>query len=151
AELVAAGLKELGDVDIVSDLEAAVSESDVISVATLSHDPVVRGDWLRAGTHLDLVGSYKPVMRETDDAALVKGSIFIDTIHALKETGDLVIPLQKGTISENDIRGSLIELSRNLVQGRIDDKEVTVFKSVGHASEDLIAGVMAYEHYGSIF
>lgn len=145
AERVAKSLKDSLDVEVVSDLETAVRKADVVSVATLSSDPVVFGAWLKPGTHLDLVGSYKPNMRETDDLAIKRSRIFIDTEHAISETGDLAIPLSNGTLAEDKIVGDLLQLCRGEIKGRLQEAEITLFKSVGHASEDLIGAILAYE------
>ncbi len=122
-----------------TDLESAVAWADVISCATLSETPLVQGDWLRPGQHIDLVGSYKPDMREADDAVLQKAQIFVDTPMALRESGDLAIPLKNGTIQESDIQADLASLCTGKHFGRKQAEEITVFKSVGFALEDLAA------------
>jgi len=123
----------------IEPLEEGVSQVDIISVATLSSEPLVFGKWLQPGQHLDLVGSYRPDMREADDECLMKASIHIDTESALKESGDLAIPLAKKVISKTDILSDLFELTRTEATKRISDDEITLFKSVGHALEDLSA------------
>ncbi|MCB0602236.1 MAG: ornithine cyclodeaminase family protein [Saprospiraceae bacterium] len=135
-------------VDIVwtTDLERAIREADIISTATMSGSPLVSGTWVQPGTHIDAVGSYKPNLRELDDALIRKSAIYVDTIEgATKESGDLAIPLRHGVIRTRQIRGTLFDLCRGTVDGRVHDKEITLFKSVGHASEDLIAAGLAYE------
>ncbi len=131
-----------------AQLPAAVSSSDIISCATLSHSPVVLGQWLVPGSHLDLIGGFTPAMRETDDDAVTRASLFVDTREgALHESGDLVQPINDGLISEDDIRADLFDLTRGLHTGRQSDNEITLFKSVGLALEDLAAAGLVYRLY----
>lgn len=125
------------EIEAVTSLEDGVRLADIISAATLSQEPLIHGEWLQPGQHLDLVGAYKPNMREADDAVMKSASIFIDHEGALSESGDLAIPLGNGTISKNDIKADLFELCKESKQGREISQEITVFKSVGHALEDL--------------
>lgn len=136
------------EIEVVNSLEAAVPRADIISVATLSGEPLVFGKWLKPGQHLDLVGAYRPDMRESDDAALLKASIFIDHPGALKESGDLAIPLAEGVIQKTDIKAELTELCKANVLARKSEKEITLFKSVGHALEDLSAALYVMERLG---
>lgn len=133
------------------DLQIAIEKAEVISVATLSESPLVNGSWLSPGTHIDLVGSYKPNMREADDLTIERATVYIDTHHGLHESGDLVQPIRKGILSESTLGGTLTELCRGTKKGRSSEEQITLFKSVGHASEDLIAAVLAYKKYGSVF
>ena len=106
------------------------------------------GDLLRPGQHLDLVGSYKKNMREADDRCIERSGIFLDTYQGgLKESGDIVIPLKSGILSPADVRADLFELCSGTRPGRTGDDEITLFKSVGHASEDLIAARYYFEIY----
>jgi ornithine cyclodeaminase len=147
AEALAATLRRAGaryEIVAVGDLEAAAREADIISCATLSAEPLIRGAWLKAGAHLDLVGAFTPGMRESDDAAVTRAAIFVDTrAGALKEAGDIVQPVQAGLIGEAAIRADLFDLCRGLHPGRTDAEEVTLFKSVGTALEDLVAAAFA--------
>jgi ornithine cyclodeaminase len=147
AEALADRLGDLkASVAVVDDLEAAQRVADTISCATLSREPLVRGGWLRPGTHVDLVGGFTPQMREADDATLSRGAVWVDTREgALKEAGDLVVPLKHGLLKPEDVRGDLFELCRNDVFARSGDAEITVFKSVGTALEDLAAAEMVVE------
>ena len=147
AEAVAANLRDEGyPVRAVTDLEAAVREADLISTATLSTEPLVRGAWLKAGAHLDCVGAFKPSMRETDDEAVTRASLFCDTRGgALKEGGDYAQPLASGLIHESDIQADLFDLARGKHRGRASSKEITMFKSVGAAIEDLAAAIVVWE------
>ncbi|WP_417257207.1 ornithine cyclodeaminase family protein [Celeribacter halophilus] len=125
------------------DLRKAVQEADIISCATLAHDPILQGDWLKPGQHIDLIGSFTPTMREADDVTLQRSTIYIDTEHARIESGDIAIPLAQGVIAEQDIAGTLEDLCRNDLSPRKNDEEITLFKGVGSAVEDLSAAVLA--------
>ncbi|MBN9090980.1 MAG: ornithine cyclodeaminase family protein [Reyranella sp.] len=130
----------------VADRKAAIGEADVISCATLSREPLVEGDWLREGQHIDLVGAYTPEMRESDDKAVWRARVYIDTRQgALKEAGDIVQPIKNGTIDEDDVIADLFELARGEQTGRLagDTSSITLFKSVGTALEDLAAAELA--------
>jgi ornithine cyclodeaminase len=145
AEKVAASLRDL-DVAVVDDLESAARAADTISCATLSREPLVRGDWLKAGAHLDLVGAFTPEMHETDAAALQRSSVYVDNrAGALKEPGDLVTPIAAGQFKAEDVRGDLFDLCRADKTARQSDAEITLFKSVGLALEDLAAAELVVE------
>jgi ornithine cyclodeaminase len=134
------------EVRAVDDRKAAIGEADVISCATLSKEPLVEGDWLREGQHIDLVGAYTPEMRESDDKAVWRARVYVDTRQgALKEAGDIVQPLKNGTIDEDDVIADLFELARGQQTGRLagDTSSITLFKSVGTALEDLAAAELA--------
>ncbi|WP_377299120.1 ornithine cyclodeaminase family protein [Rhizobium sp. SGZ-381] len=147
AKEMARQAKALGlDVEPVNDLAAAAASADIISCATLSIDPLIRGEWLKPGAHLDLVGAFKPTMRESDDTAVRRAKIFVDTRDgAMHEAGDIVIPLQNGTLSPADIQADLAELIRKEHGGRQSPDDITLFKSVGAALEDLAGAILAYE------
>jgi ornithine cyclodeaminase len=132
------------------NLEAAVRLADLISTATLSSTPLVRGAWLKPGTHLDCVGAFTPGMRETDDDVVKRARIWVDTREgALSEAGDLVQPLKAGVIKQGKIEGDLAELARGTAPRRSSDQEVTMFKSVGASLEDLAAAIAVYESLSS--
>ena len=136
-------------VKAVTDREKAVAAADIVSCATLSRTPLVEGAWLRPGQHIDLVGAYTPEMRESDDDAVLRARIFVDTrAGALKEGGDIAQPLARHIVSEKDIVADLFELSRGERHGRKagDHKTITLFKSVGSALEDLAAAELAVAH-----
>ena len=130
--------------EAVTDLAAAVRQADIVSCATLSREPLVCGEWLRPGTHLDLIGGFTPAMREADDEAVRRARVFIDTDAALAEAGDLIDPMTRGVLKREDIAGTLFTLCRGENAGRRDAAEITLFKSVGSALEDLAAGGLAY-------
>jgi len=128
------------------DLEAAAQGADIISCATLSRDPLVRGDWLRPGQHLDLVGAFRPDMRESDDQAIRRARVFVDTRDgATKEAGDIVQPIESGVLDPADVAGDLFDLTRGARAGRRYYDQITLFKSVGTALEDLAAAELAAE------
>ncbi len=129
-----------------ADRRAAVEASDIVSCATLSRMPLVEGDWLHEGQHIDLVGAYTPQMRESDDRAVWRARVYVDTrAGAVKEGGDIVQPLANGTIDEDDVIADLFELARGQQTGRLpgDATSITLFKSVGAALEDLAAAELA--------
>ncbi len=122
------------------DLEAAVRSASIICCATTSQAPLVHGAWLAPGTHLDLVGAFTPRMREVDDAAVARARIVVDTYAgALAEAGDLVQPLASGTIVRANVLAELAELVRGAPAVRRTPEDITLFKSVGTALEDLAA------------
>ena len=130
----------------VEDRAAAVPGADIVSCATLSRTPLVEGAWLRPGQHIDLVGAYTPQMRESDDAAVRRARVYVDTrAGALKEAGDIVQALASGALAAGDIVADLFELARRERTGRGagDDLAITLFKSVGAALEDLAAAELA--------
>ena len=128
-----------------TDLRTEVGKADIVSCATLTSDPLVQGEWLRPGTHLDCVGAFKPSMRETDDACVRAATLFCDTrAGALKEGGDYAQPIAAGVIAESDVKGDLYDLSRGAHAGRSRADEITMFKSVGTAIEDLAAAILVW-------
>ena len=134
--------------ECVKNLEESASQADLISCATPSKTPIIKGEWVKAGTHLDLIGSYKPDTRETDDIAIGKSSIFVDSrLGALHESGELALPIAAGIISENDVKADIVELIKGIHPGRTSSKEVTLFKSAGLAIEDLAAALLIYRNY----
>jgi ornithine cyclodeaminase/alanine dehydrogenase-like protein (mu-crystallin family) len=146
AKRLAAELSSRGfQASAADDLESAIRAADIVSCATLSPAPLVHGNWLRAGMHLDLVGGFKPTMREADDKTLRRARIYVDTrAGAVSEAGDIVDPLRRGVIRERDIRGDLFDLCRGSVKGRESASEITLFKSVGTAIEDLATAMLIW-------
>lgn len=145
AEALAAELAREGlPVEPAADLEAAVREADLVSCATLATAPLVRGAWLKAGAHLDLVGAFNLAMREADDEALRRASVYVDTDAARSEGGDVAVALASGTIAPGDVRGDLFDLGRGTVPSRTRADEITLFKSVGSAIEDLAAAMLVW-------
>ncbi len=131
----------------VGTLEDGLAQADIVTCATLSESPLVLGKFLRPGQHVDLVGGYRPHMREADDDAIRKSTVFVDTYAgALHECGDMLIPIQSGILSKEKLGGELPELCGGLKKGRQSESEITLFKSVGHALEDLVAAMMVVEN-----
>jgi ornithine cyclodeaminase/alanine dehydrogenase-like protein (mu-crystallin family) len=124
----------------VLDLAEALPQADIVSCATTSTEALVRGELLRPGTHLDLVGAFTPQMRESDDDTISRSRVFVDTrAGALAEAGDLLQPIAAGKWSADRICGDLHELTTGAKRGRLDRDDITLFKSVGAAIEDLAA------------
>ncbi len=134
---------------VAPDLEAAVADADIVSCATLATEPLIRGAWLRPGQHLDLIGSFRPDMREADDDAVSRARVYIDTDGALKESGDLIDPIASGALSEERIAGDLFGLCRGSAAGRSDEREITLFKATGTALSDLAAATLAHAGSGN--
>lgn len=133
------------EVEVSDDLEAAVRDADIVSCATLSSAPLVCGKWLKKGAHVDLVGGFTPKMREADDDAVKKARVYVDTrAGATKEAGDIVQPLKSGVLKKESILGDLFELTRGKAKGRTGNMQVTLFKSVGTAIEDLAAAMLVW-------
>ncbi|MCY1505845.1 Delta(1)-pyrroline-2-carboxylate reductase [compost metagenome] len=149
AERLAEQLRERGfDAQATENLEGAARQADIISCATLSTVPLIQGAWLRPGVHLDLIGSFKPEMRETDTACFDGTSVYVDTDEAPTKSGDLLSAFDAGVLTQEDIRGNLHQLAGGQRQGRRDDQEITVFKAVGSALEDLTLATLVYESVG---
>ncbi len=146
AEALAGQLGDLGCTIVVADdLAKAVGEADIVSCATLSHEPLVRGTWLKPGAHLDLVGAYNPAMRESDDDCVRRARLFVDTRGgALKEGGDIVQPMADGLIGKSDIIADLFDLCRGTVKPERAAEDITLFKSVGTAIEDIAAAMLVW-------
>ena len=134
-------------VGATDDLEGALGWADIVSSATISTDPLVRGAALKPGTHVDLVGGFTPKMREADDEAIRRARVYVDTrAGATKEAGDIVQPLASGVLADGAIVADLFELTRGEKAGRVSADEITLFKSVGAALEDLAAGIAVYKN-----
>ena len=142
-ELAAAGFRARA----TSHLQEAVRGADIISCATLSHAPLIAGAWLQPGQHVDLVGAFNMQMREADDIALKRARLFVDTPAALSEGGDIAQALKSGFLQNSDIAGDLAALVGG-APGRVDSGEITLFKSVGAAIEDLAAAALIYRGSG---
>jgi ornithine cyclodeaminase len=132
------------DAAAVGDLAAAAAEADVISCATLATAPLVLGAWLQPGVHLDLIGSFSPEMREADAESFARSRIFVDTHEALAKSGDVLQAMAEGSFSAERLQGDLAALCRGERRGRESDREITLFKSVGTALEDLAAAQLVF-------
>ncbi|MBB1623851.1 ornithine cyclodeaminase family protein [Achromobacter sp. UMC71] len=133
------------DAGVAADLVGAVSEADIVSCATLATEPLIPGSALRACSHLDLIGSFTPQMREADDACFSNARLFIDTQEALQKSGELLGPMSRGVFAAGDVAADLADLVNGRVPGRGDSAGRTVFKAVGTALEDLAAAALVYE------
>lgn len=128
------------EVAVPESIEQAVRQADIVSCCTSSPVPVLKGEWLKSGAHVDLVGSFQPDRRESDDVVVLRSRIFVDTLHgALHEAGDIIDPMTRGIIARERIEGELTDLASGRVAGRQGEAEITLFKSVGTAIEDLAA------------
>ncbi len=137
AEALAAGKLH---VRAVADLPEAVARADIISTATMAKPPVLKGAWLRAGQHLDLIGAFTADMREADDLALQRSRIFVDSVATTVEhIGEMMIPLASGAIARADILGDLYDLAQGAA-GRVEADDITLFKNGGGAHLDLMVG-----------
>ena len=147
AQDTAQWLRDLGlPAHATEHLERAVREAQIISCATTATVPIVHGAWLEPGTHLDLVGGFTPSMREVDDAAVARARIVVDTYAgALAEAGDLLAPLASGAVRAEAIVAELAEVVRGERIGRTSAAEITLFKSVGTALEDLAAAALVVD------
>jgi len=135
------------NIGAAASLEEALADADIVSAATLSTEPLIKGAFVKPGTHVDLVGAFKPSMRESDDDLIRRAQTFVDTRDGcLAEGGDIVQPVKAGVIAPHDVRADLYELCRGEHPGRRSDEEITLFKSVGAALEDLAGAMLAYRN-----
>lgn len=139
AAVVAALARDGIAATVCTDLETAARAADVVSCCTSATAPVIRGAWLKPGCHVDLVGGFKDDMREADDDVVRVASIFVDARPGALLAGDLAQPLRAGVITEAAVQADFRELVRGAHPGRRSDQEITLFKSVGNAIEDLAA------------
>jgi len=125
-----------------TDLEAAVRQADLISCATMATQPLVRGEWLKPGAHVDLVGGFTPQMREADDTTMKRASLFVDSRQStIGCVGDITMPMACEAIIEEDILADLYQLSRSEHPGRRSEEEITAFKNGGGAHLDLFTAM----------
>jgi ornithine cyclodeaminase/alanine dehydrogenase-like protein (mu-crystallin family) len=150
AQILAQQMAKKGiEVEIIADLETACRMADVISTATLSVEPLVRGAWLKPGTHLDLVGAFRPDMRETDDECVLRSRLFVDTrAGALSEGGDLVQPMAAGIIGKAAVEADFFDLARGTIAIERSRNDITLFKSTGTAIEDLAIAALIAQRCG---
>lgn len=140
ARQLARSLRDQGlDADATDDLLGAVQHADIVSCATPATQPLIRGQWLRAGTHLDLIGSFAPEMREADAACVSRSRVFVDQDEALAKAGELLQAMAEGAFTRQALQGTLEQLCRGRCAGRAGPAEITLFKSVGSAWQDLAA------------
>jgi ornithine cyclodeaminase len=139
-------LADACDAEPVENIADIIGEADIVTAATMSPDPLILGEQLVPGQHIDLIGAYRPDRREADDEVMRRGTLFVDTFEtATEETGDIVIPLKTGVITQADLRAEMADLCTGRHPGRRTDDEITVFKSCGSALEDLAAAIRVWE------
>lgn len=149
AEALAADWRALGLAAQACDsLEPVVRQADMVSCATLSESPLVQGRWLPPGCHLDLIGSFTPAMREADGDCLRRAAVWVDTTEALAKAGDLLQAQAEGAFDASALIGDLAGLCRATCRARGRAGEITLFKSVGTALEDLAAAELAVDGAG---
>jgi len=130
-----------------ADLEKSARAADLICSAIGCEQPIIHGEWLKPGTHLDLVGAYTPTMREADDECLRRGSLFVDARQTtLHHIGELMIPLASGVITENDVLADFADLCQQRHSGRSNDDEITIFKNGGGGHLDLMCARLLHQH-----
>ena len=135
----------LSNITIVDDLEAAVRNADLIGTATMATDPVIKGAWLQPGQHLDLIGAYRPDMREVDDEALQRARLFVDSFDTtVDHIGEIKIPLETGAIQRSDIIADYYDLDAFIRQS---DDEITICKNGGGAHLDLMTSRYILERW----
>ena len=151
AKILVAQLIEDGiNAELADDLQSAVEQCDIVSAATLSKTPLIKGQWLQPGTHVDLVGGFTPQMREADNEAIKRAALFVDTMEgALSEPGDIVQPIAEGLIKSSDLLADLFDLTRGRHLGRsgleAQENQITLFKSTGASLEDLVGAILIAE------
>ncbi|WP_458792990.1 ornithine cyclodeaminase family protein [Yoonia sp. MH D7] len=129
------------DIAATDDLDAAVAEADIISCVTMAREPLIKGALLKPGAHLDLVGAYMLDMREADDDAMRRGTVFVDCRDGMKGTGELSRPVAAGILDWDDIQADFYQLCKGTHQGRISEDQITVCKNVGGGHLDLFTAV----------
>ncbi|EPY14959.1 ornithine cyclodeaminase [Strigomonas culicis] len=146
AKNLATNLRQQGfDAVATEDLEGAVRGADIVSCATLSTKPLIKAEWLRPNSHLDLIGSFTPEMKETYPECFANATVFVDTDEAPSKSGDLLEAFKAGTLCKESISATLQQLCRNEKPGRQSNEGRTVYKAVGTALEDLAAAVIVYK------
>jgi ornithine cyclodeaminase len=123
------------NVTVAEDLETAVREADIVATCTMATEPLIRGTWLRPGTHLDLIGAYRPDMREADDDAVALARVFCDSRKTAGETGEFLLPLEGGALAPESILADFYEID---AMQRESEEEITLFKNGGGAHLDLM-------------
>ncbi|MHB2035359.1 MAG: ornithine cyclodeaminase family protein [Nitrososphaerales archaeon] len=134
------------EIEPVISVKEAVETADIICTTTRSSQPVLNGEWIREGAHINAVGAYAPSSRELDSEALLRSLLFVDKREAaLSEAGDFLIPKREGVITDTHIRGELGDVLLGKIQGRTGDSQITLFKSLGLATEDMAVARGLYQ------
>ncbi|MDC5170228.1 ornithine cyclodeaminase, partial [Acinetobacter baumannii] len=121
-----------------SDLQLALSTADIVSSATMAQQPILKADWIRSGTHIDLIGAFTPDMREADDQLIAASQLYVDNLETTWNIGEIVIPIANGKISKDHIRGDLYRLVNSNSENFRNQYDITVFKNGGGAHLDLM-------------
>lgn len=133
------------EVEIIGDTEKAVRQAGVVITVTNSREPVFKGEWLRPGTHVTAIGSFKPEVRELDSETIIRSRVFVDNLAAAREeAGDIIIPVKEGIMSWDRVEGEIGQVIAGEISGRQIAEEITVFKSVGLAVQDAVVAIGAY-------
>jgi len=133
-------------VNVFNDTKEAIAKADIICTVTSSKEPIVRGEWIKAGTHINAVGSSVPMARELDTAAIVRSKLFTDRYESIfNEAGDFLIPKKEAAINNDHVRAEIGEVLSGTKKGRENDEEITVFKSLGIAAEDIFSAFHIYK------
>jgi len=149
AEVAALLAQEGIAVEVTRDLEAASRAADIITTCTRSHEPMIKGDNLKPGVHLDLVGGYTPETREADDEAVRRALVFVDRRESASGVGDILQPITNGVIGEIDVLGDLYDLVGGTAAGRRSPDDITFFKNAGGGHLDLMTSEVVFQQLGS--
>ena len=134
------------EVILSDDPEAAVKAADIVTLITSAKDPIIRGEWIKPGTHINGVGSHAPTMREVDTKTIQISKVVCDLVEACaSEAGDFIIPVEAGEYEWSAIHGSLGDVLTHRIEGRVNDHEITLFKSVGLAIQDISVAFHVYQ------
>ncbi len=134
---------------VADDLAVACREADIVVSATGSHEPLVRGEWIREGTHTDFIGNHHADKRECDTDLVAKSKIYVDSRdNCFREAGEILVPIAEGAITAESVAGELTEMCTGKVPLRESDNEITLFKSIGMALSDLVGATSAYRACG---
>lgn len=147
-EILAEKMKTRFDIscEVVTDKREAVKDADIICTLTPSNDPVLFGRDLKQGAHINAVGACSPQSRELDTEAVIKSRVFVDkTESALTESGDILIPISENEITEKHIEGEIGDLCIKKIEARRSEDDITLFKALGQAAEDLAAASFIYD------
>ena len=128
------------DIEAAGDLEAALADADIVASATMSTEPVIKGAWIRPGTHVDLIGAFRPDMREADDDLIANAELFVDARETAHDIGELMIPIAAGVIADDHIRADYYDIAKGVYE-RSSADAVTMFKNGGGAHLDLMTAL----------
>jgi 1-pyrroline-2-carboxylate reductase [NAD(P)H] len=130
---------------VAPSIEAACAEADIVVAATGSHEPIIKGDWIRPGTHTDFIGNHHATKRECDTSLILKSKVYADSrVNAFKEAGEILVPISEGVFTKEGVIAELTEMCAGTARLRASDDEITLFKSIGMALSDLVGAGLAY-------